>query len=133
MYRAYKRIKDLVETLGGTCFIGDPPGAAPVPYSFVWGPLPIAESVTVAGIADSIDVRLHLTVVDESPANVQAKANVVAALLQGAELAIPDWRIFGLKVTSANSMETQRGTFNEPTNQYPASIVLEIRLRATKE
>ena len=132
-YLAYARIADQIRAANLPCHIGDPPDNIPVPYTFVWGPLPIGNALTLAGADDVLDLECNVQVVAETPATVLKVADQVKGVLQGAELVLDGYRVFPLKVTGSTSAQTARSVANEETNTYPAWLTLHLRLQATKE
>ena len=133
MHLVYARIADRVKASGTDCFIGDPPSNVPVPYCFVWGPLPTDEALTGAGTDAVVDQVVNVTVVAKLPPDVLVLAAEVKTALTGAEPTISGWRTFPLKVIGSTDLQTQRGVVNEPSNTYPAWVTLHVRVQATKE
>lgn len=128
----YARAADRV-SLVAPCFVGDPPDNCPVPYVFVWGPLPVEEALTAAGCDDVVDLRFHVTVVDKQAPDVLLLAGRVKESLRDVELSIEGWRTFPLQVTGSEPVQTSRRVPVEESNTYPAWVVLHLRFQATKE
>lgn len=133
MHLVYARIADLIKASGTDCFIGDPPENVPVPYCFVWGPLPTDEALTAAGTDAVVDEIVNVTVVAKAPPDVLVLAAEVKNTLTGAEPQIAGWRTFPLKIVGSTDIRTERGVVNDPTNTYPAWVTLHVRVQATKE
>lgn len=133
MHLVYARIADRVKASGTDCFIGDPPSNVPVPYCFVWGPLPTDEALTAAGTDAVVDEVVNVTVVAKGAADLLVLAADVKTALTNTEPMIAGWRTFPLKVVGSTDIRTERGVVNEPSNTYPAWVVLQVRVQATKE
>lgn len=131
MHRIYKRMSDQLSTLADS-FIGDPPNAAPIPYTFVWGPYPTKESSSLAGVRGEVDFTAHVTVVAASPANVLQLASQVEAILDDAEPIVAGWKVFPLVVAGSEQVQTSRGIFEADTNRFPAWVVMHVHVRAVR-
>lgn len=132
MFRVYKQVADQLSSLGGS-YVGDPPDAALVPYSFVWGPAPVKASSLMAGNRGEARFTMHATVVAHSPANALALAGQAEELLAGFTPTIEGWRVFPLDVTGSEPVQTQRGSFDATANRLPAWVVLHIQVQAVKD
>lgn len=132
-YLVYANTANLLEAAGVRCEVGDPTDVVDVPYTFVWGPLPVEYALTAAGSDDNLDVEYHVQVVAAYPAAVMKLADQVKNTLRNAVLDLPGFRVFPLKVTGSTPVQTARGVANEDTNTYPAWLTLHLRLQATKE
>lgn len=130
LYQA--RVASLLLAAGIVSGVGDPPDSISTPYSFVWGPVPVEKSLTVAGQDQSVDLEFHIQVVDDQPAKVLLLAGRVKAAISDQELDIDGWRCSPLKVTGSTDVQTARGAIDPDTNQYPAWCTLHVKFRATK-
>lgn len=129
---AYPRIANLINGAGTPCFVGDPPDNVPVPYCFVWGPVPTGSARTIAGSDRNADSEIHVQVVAKQAPDVLMLASEIADLLDGAQLDVAGWRVAPLKVVGSTNVQTARQVPNEASNTYPAWLTLHVRLRATK-
>ena len=129
----YARVADLLTAEVEPCFVGDPPENVPVPYLFVWGPLPVGRALSAAGCDDTVDTVLHVQVVAKQSPDVLVLAGRVSRALQGFTVDVDGWAVFPLKVTGSTNVQTARGVANEASNTYPAWLTLSVRLQATKE
>lgn len=129
----YARVADLLNTEVETCFVGDPPDNVPVPYLFVWGPLPVGRALSAAGCDDTVDVTVNVQVVAKQAPDVLVLAGRVSRALQGLTVDVSDWTVFPLKVAGSTNVQTARGVANESSNTYPAWLTLTARLQATRE
>lgn len=131
MHTLYKRIADQLSTLADS-YIGDPPDAVDIPYTFVWGPYPTKQSSTLAGVQGEVDFVAHVTVVAHSPANALSLAAQVEALLAGWEPVVPGWRVFPIRVYGSEPVQTSRGIFDAESNRFPAWVVVHLNIMAVK-
>ena len=127
---AYTAIKNRLTSLGGS-FVGDPPDAAPLPYSFVWGPPLILGDPTVGGMT-VVDRRVHVTVVHSTANNVLRMASEVEGLLAGWSPSVVGWRFHALQVVGSESVRTPHSIIETNTNRSPAWVVLHVRVRGQK-
>ena len=130
---AHMRIADLIEDAGTPCYVGDPPKNYSLPFCFVLGGVPFGRARTVAGNDRSVDETLIVRVVAKQSPDALILASEIADLLDEALIQVDGWRAFPLKVESSDPVMTDRTTFNEQSNTYPAWVNLHVRLRATKE
>lgn len=132
MHLIYARIADTLNEAGIKCFVGDPPENIPVPYCFVWGTLPIDRPIALSGTGGVVSLPVHVQVVHKQAPDVLGVAQQVRNLLQGVVLEVEGFRVFPLKVTGSEPVQTVRGVINEPSNTYPAWMTLHIQVRATR-
>lgn len=129
---AYMRVADALGDLV-PCFVGDPPDNIPPPFCFVWGPLPVEEAHTVAGALEVVSLPFHVQVVAKQAPDVLLLAAQVKQRLRSADIQVEGWRVFPLKVTGSEPVQTDRAVANAATDTYPAWITLHAHLNATKE
>lgn len=132
-YSVYGRLANLVAQPECPCDVGRPNVNRSAPYCFVWGKLPIADSLTAAGSDSVIDTDLHLQVVDTSQANALKRAHDLAERINGEVLTIPGWRVFPLRVIDSTDLSGETQVIEPSTNIPEGVISLEIRFQATKE
>ena len=135
LYRAVKaRLSAL--TLSGAvvpCDLGEPTENRQPPYTFVWGPLPVSESVDAASCGSELDVWVHVTYVHSTTWNTMALGACVRDLLDGWTPALTGWRCFPLEVRNDSDPQQSTAVVNGESNTYPRWGVLGVHLRATKE
>lgn len=127
----YARVADELQS-AAPCFVGDPPENIPVPYLFVWGPLPVENPETLADALDYLDEEIHVQVVAKQVPDVLILAGAAKRTLNGWSPTVAGWRMFPLEITGSTNVQTARQIPNEESNTYPAWLTLHVRVQATK-
>lgn len=132
MILAYMRVADLISEIA-PCFVGDPPDNIPTPYCFVWGPIPVESPRTLAASLETLALPFHVQVVAKQAPDALLLADAVKEALRRAEVQVSGWRVFPLKVTGSEPVQTVRSVANQSSNTYPAWVTLHVLLTAAKE
>lgn len=138
MIEIYKQIQSRLSeiVLAGVavpCDIGQPTKNRNPPYMFVWGSVPVHESLTAAGCDVNVDEHLKVTFVHTSSWNALQLGEQVRSLLDGWTPQVPGWRVFPIHVDTALPVTPDTTVINGPSNTYPPYGVLEAHVQATKE
>ena len=127
------RIAALIEASGIRSGVGKPPDNLSPPFTFVWGPIPIEDSVTAAGCDEMVDLEFHVQIVHDQSAQVLLLAGQVKKALADQTINIAGWRTFPIKLMDSTPVQTARAVIETTTNQDPAWATLNARFRAVKE
>ena len=127
----YARVADELQS-AAPCFVGDPPDNEPVPYLFVWGPLPVENPETLSDTLNYLDEEIHVQVVAKQVPDVLILAGAAKRTLNGWSPTVAGWRMFPLEITGSTNVQTARQIPNEESNTYPAWLTLHVRVQATK-
>lgn len=131
LYQA--RVVDLLEAAGIVSGVGSPPDNIRTPYTFVWGPPVVEDSVTAAGCDENVNLEFHIQVVADQAANVHVEVAKVKAAVKDKALPIDGWHCSPLEVIGATQVQTETTPVEPSTNQPVAWCTLHIRFQADKE
>lgn len=138
MIELYKAVKDRLSSLSLSgavvpCDLGEPTSNRQPPYTFVWGPLPVSESVDAASCGSELDVWVHVTYVHATTWNAMSLGVRVRDLLDGWTPTLAGWRCFPVEVRNDSDPQQNTTVVNGESNTYPRWGVLGVHIRATKE